>query len=427
LDERAQTIACLVLIALGCLLRELWILHRPHAQEPSPAFYIARALAEGRGFSEAFGPGTGPTAHLMPTTPLFAAMAYKLFGVGAPVAEIVLGAWALSQFALSVFLADRVMGELGASRWGRLAGVAVVCVLPLQFPLEAVRFRVWEVGVATCALLAITLATLRLDKRPTIGRWPPLLLGLANGVTFVISPTAAIATSGVIGLFFLRRLPVRRWVAPVLAAVAVAATVLVPWGMRNEHVLGKFVPLRTGEGISLAIGYNPTRLHATDRLADELRRHEQVSPMHEGEARRRYLQIGEVAYNAELRQEATAWMKAHPGEAWALRARNAVEFYAPPEWAWIRLTAGDIKLLGLRHFVVVLSAILGLLALVAGALARRPRWLYLFPALLLPSLPYIATFPLLRYRYCVSTLLILLAVEGVVWLATAKREGVAAA
>ena len=67
---------------------------------------------------------------------------------------------------------------------------------------------------------------------------------IANAVVFVISPAAALATSGAIGLLFLRRLPPARWIAPVLAAVAVVAAILVPWGIRNEQALGKFIPLR---------------------------------------------------------------------------------------------------------------------------------------------------------------------------------------
>jgi hypothetical protein len=43
-------------------------------------FNIASSIAAGKGFSNAYGPDTGPTAHTTPIYPLFLAAAIKLCG-----------------------------------------------------------------------------------------------------------------------------------------------------------------------------------------------------------------------------------------------------------------------------------------------------------------------------------------------------------
>ncbi len=70
LPPRATTLVTLAVVFLGCALRLVWAMHGHLSPTGGESDAIARALAEGRGFADAFGPGSGPTAHLMPLTPL---------------------------------------------------------------------------------------------------------------------------------------------------------------------------------------------------------------------------------------------------------------------------------------------------------------------------------------------------------------------
>jgi len=413
ISDRTVTVATLGLILVGCALRLAWALHGHMDSTNSEAHFIAKALAEGRGFSDAFGPGTGPTAHLMPLTPLPAALAYAVFGTGSHAAELALTIWALATLAAALFLGERVLRELGAPALARLGAVAFVAILPIQYAVEADAFRVWEGGLAAAATLAVLLAALRLDRRETISRRVLVALGLANGAIFLISPPAALGASGVIGLLLLRRVSWRRWWLPIVSAAALVVIVLVPWGLRNERVLGDFVALRTGGGMSLALSYYDGRLNSPDIQTTDFRRFKEVSPLMGPAARERYMQVGEVAYNRELGQQASAWMAAHKGEVLRIRLRNFIEFYAPPAWLWTRFTTSAGSFVEVRRALVLLTTLIAALT-VAIAMARgRYRWFYVAAALLAPSLPYIATYPVLRYHYLVSTLLIFIAAAGV--------------
>jgi len=413
ISERAVTVATLALILVGCALRLAWALHGHMHPTNSEAHFIAKALAEGRGFSDAFGPGAGPTAHLMPLTPLPAALAYAVFGAGSQAAELALTIWALSALAAALVLAELVLRELGAPALPRLGAVAFVAILPIQYAVEADAFRVWEGGLAAAAGLAVLLATLHLDRRASIGRSALATVGLANGAVFLISPPAALGTSCVVGLLLLRRVSWRLWCLPILSAAILVAVVLVPWGLRNERVLGDFVALRTGGGMSLALSYYDGRSDSADVQTTNFRRFKQVSPLMGEAARQRYMQLGEVAYNRELARQASVWMAGHKAEVMQIRLRNFVEFYAPPVWHWTRFTTSPGSFIELRRGLVLLTTVIAAITVTIAMARGRQRWFYVVAALLAPSLPYITTYPVLRYHYLVSTLLIFVAAAGV--------------
>jgi len=412
LSERTVTIATLALILAGCALRLLWMSHGHAGPVSSEAFFIARSLSEGRGYTDAFGPGTGPTAHLMPLTPLPAALAYSVFGAGTQAGELALTLWALAALSAALFLGQCVLRELGAPPLARLAAVAIVAIFPIQYALEVLAFRVWEGAIAAAALLAMLLALLRLDRRETINARALILIGMGNGLIFLINPATALGSSGAIGIFLLRSVSWRRWWLPVAAAAAVMAAVIVPWGLRNERVLGEFVPLRTGTGISVAIAYYDGRADQTDIQAKDIRRFREISPLMSEANRQRYLQMGEIPYNRALREMTSKWVASHKSEVLRLRVMNFVQFYAPPAWLWQRFTSSDGAFVQVRSLLVMLASVVAALTVAVGLARRRYRWLYIAAAIVPPCLPYMMTFSLLRYRYVVSTLLIFIAVAG---------------
>ncbi len=408
----ARTVAAL--LGAGALARLVWLGLNPRglAVIGNESEKVAAALAAGRGYADAFGAGSGPTAHLAPLTPLPTAAAFALFGTGTPAAMLALSLFSLAVILTGLWLVWRAFVALDSPVPARLAAVAIVALVPLQFGLEMREFRSWEAGIAATGLAAILLAVLRLDARPTLATRPLLLLGLGNGLLALLNPAAGLGASGLIGLLLLRRVGWRRWAIPVGAAALVIAAVLVPWAIRNDRVLGAPVLLRTGLGLSLTTVYNDGQL-SKDRRSAYYDRMLSIHPNANAAALARYKAVGEVEYNRQMAAEAQAFMAAHPDVVRRIRLQNLRDYYLPPPWLFERFQTAS-RGVALRAGLAGLAGIAGLTTL--AVLLWRRRWIYLYPAaaVLLPCLPYILSYPLLRYRYLVSSALIFLACDGAV-------------
>jgi hypothetical protein len=97
----------------------------------------------------------------------------------------------------------------------------------------------------------------------------------------------------------------------------------------------------------------------------------------------------------------------------AIGVRQFREFWYPAPWLWQPFDTAvrmDYKVKSLAIWIITT---LGLLGLLAGLWRNFTMWVYLVPALLFPSLPYILSQPVIRYRYIVSTLVMFLAFECV--------------
>jgi hypothetical protein len=406
----AATLVAALLI-LGAGLRLAWLVFVGGlAPIVSESDNIAVALATTGHFADAFGPGTGATAHLAPTTPLPAAAVYALLGVRTPAAIFVLSLLALATVLTSFWLVFRVFTLAGTPLSGRLAGLGVAALLPLQFSLEMRELRSWEAGIGAAALAAMLLWALRLDPGRAISNTTLVCLGLANGAIGLVSPAAGLAGSAIIGILLLRRVRWTRWPIAVGATMAIMAAVLVPWGLRNERALGERIFLRASLGMSQALVYHDGVL-TKDRAAAYNARFAQVSPLLGTAARAEYVRLGEVAYNRRLAAEARAFVAAHPAAARRIRLQNLQDFYFPPQWHFNRF--GSIaRGSALRVLVIGLAAAAALATLAVMLFRRRWQYYYIAAAVLVPCLPYIMTYSLLRYRYLVSTLLIFLAADG---------------
>lgn len=400
-----------LLIVLAALIRIAWLTTDDLRPERSETHFMAQALAERGEFADAFGPGSGSTAHLAPTTPLITAGVYSLFGVGTPAAMAVLSLQSIAFVCTSFLLAFKAFEALGSPRAGRLAALAIVTLLPLQIALEVRSFRSWEGAIAASLIAGMLLWTLQLDKRQTIPTRTLIGLGLANGAIALINPAAGLASSGMIGVLLLRRVRFTRWPVPVLASIAILAAVSVPWAIHNQRTLGTPILTRASLGISMAISYHDGQF-SKDRETAYRDRFREISPLRGGKAIAEYKRLGEVEYNRRLEADARSWLAAHPAEARRIQLENLRDFYFPPEWHLkSRIGAASRGTWPRMALMWVFSAV-GLATLAAMLARRRWHYLYVAAAVLLPCLPYIFIFSLLRYRYIVSSLLIFLACDG---------------
>lgn len=399
-----------VLLLAGVAVRLLWmVLVDTLAPYTTESHNMAVALATTGRYADAFGPGTGPTAHFAPTTPLISALAYWLFGV-TKTATVLLSVQAIAFVTLGFFVAYRAFGELGMARPARLVALAAVAVLPLQFSQEVREFRSFEAGIAALLIAWLLLEVLRLDRAVAIGNRALVLIGLGVGATGMINPAAGLAATGMVGILLLRRVRWTRWPLTVVATLLVVAAVTVPWTLYNERNLGVPIMTRSSLGLSLDRIYYDGELTKSrqDAYND---RHWAISPDGSPAARAAYIKLGDVEYNRRLEKRARAWMAAHPDVVRRMRLENLRDFYFPPEWFLTRFGSAG-RGAEVRVALMWAASLFGFLTLAAMLWRRHWRYLYVLAAVTLPCLPYVVVYPLLRYRYLVSTLMVFLACDG---------------
>src|SRR5579871_3152083 len=69
-------------VAMTVRIALVLLLHTYREQERNEVTNTAISLATGHGFANAFGPNTGPTAHVSPLYPLILSVTYRLVGTG---------------------------------------------------------------------------------------------------------------------------------------------------------------------------------------------------------------------------------------------------------------------------------------------------------------------------------------------------------
>jgi hypothetical protein len=419
-SERDARVLMLLILLAGVVLRLAWLFTGGHtAPLGGESQNVAVSLATGHGFANAYTPTSGPTAHLSPTTPLLPAAVYALFGPLTPTSEVILSVISILVTAGGIALLYDCMKELGADVVPRLAAVFLAALFPFQFALEVVEFRTWEAGFATLCAIAILLAALRSDRATGLP-WPRLFLfAVACGALAMISPGPALASAAVFGMLLLRRGKIVQW--PVGVAVVVATTVAlsIPWALRNEQVMGERIWMRSTAGIQKAMTYADGVL-TEDPSKFYNERHRALMPVYPDNYQRLVAAGGELAYFDGLGEQADAWIKAHPEALPHIWLRNLRDFYLPPERFYNRFGA-KAQMGELRRQLTAGLSILGLATLLA--LIPTRHWRYLYPAALVAvaSVPYILTYPLMRYRYIISYLLIFLALDGLWRIATLIR------
>ena len=203
----------------------------------------------------------------------------------------------------------------------------------------------------------------------------------------------------------------RPW--PVLARAVVAAVccaaAMAPWVLRNERVLGSFVPLRSNFGAEFYESLKPEYGAFPWGSAVPL---SVTAPEY-----RRYKALGEVAYCRQQGERAKAVLRAHPGR-FARMTAERVEFF----WFGIAHTT-DKSVVGevLRELNFGFLSVAGLLGLGLAIKRRVPgAWLFFWAFVLVPLLYYAITVQA-RFRHPLEPLICVL---GVYLFQSAERKRV---
>jgi 4-amino-4-deoxy-L-arabinose transferase-like glycosyltransferase len=411
-----RRLALIVLVALALRLVVVAFLYpgqlnprRDHWPFGYETGRIARAIASGRGFSDPFFAQTGLTAIMGPVYPYILAGVFKVFGIYTAASAIV----ALTLSSLFSALTCVPVFLLARESFGERVGMLSAWAWAL-FPY-AILFaadRIWETCLTTFLLTALFVFTIYLARTPRLAAWTGF--GLLWGVAALTSP-AVLSLLPFLGGWACYGLHVRgeKSILPVSASALVFFLTLLPWSVRNYRAFHKLIPLRDNFWSEVWISN-----HGDTSLFPFVTGHPSTT---EAEANE-YNRLGEIAYMAEKRRGAEAFIAAHPGwfvletlrriaftwtSAWSLPHRPLVEDFDPDE----PFDPANVI------FCTVLS-VLAFIGLRRAFLEHADaRSLYVFALACFPALYYL-TRAHLRYRHPIDPEIIILAVYA---LATWRR------
>lgn len=386
------------ILIIGIAIRAGFALHRWTPFVWGEAGNVAHSLAAGRGFVDAYFPGSGPTTHVMPTTPLLAGGVLTLFAGAPGVGQIVLIAIATAEVALVYWLAFDLFGRLGVPRWQRVLGLAALALVPVNLLEEALKFQYWDSAVATIlALLAFRHLFALIDGEKQ-GSIADVVAATLLALLVFVNPVTALGLLFPYAIVYLTRRP---WVATLRAAgtgIVLLVALFTPWTIHNLHALKHPIVLRDNLGLELGIANYPGAVEANNP-GDFYSRIHRLHPVENGPARPRIRQMGEVAYYKALQADATAWIKQNPGGFLLLCARHASEMIWPRYWQIGESFAKP------RAAIIWLFDGFGVIAILIGCFARRPHWRALAIFIGVIALAYGPFQPTSRYMYPLYILL----------------------
>jgi hypothetical protein len=351
---------------------------------------------------------TGPTAHVSPVLAAYLAGIYQVFGGNTASARTALGIGGAAALALSARAAIGICGLPGKPAGARWAAAAILVLMSGMLLFDAaVTLRQWDQPFAALVLVLgwQVLERTRIGLMPLVqaGAWAGLLAGIGCLLSPAIFP-GLLASLALIAWTGGRQGGVK---AGLLGA-AIAAAIVLPWGLRNEAVLGRFIVTRSNFPLEMAVG-NAPGADGTSESGIGRALHPHQSPAAASEMAR----IGELAYMAEMGAKARGWIAGDPARFARLviermrlsflPSRAMIDWYP---WIGVRLPRLYADAFGLA-VLVSLSAVLALRW-------RRPAEL-LLPAVfftVLPLAPYFLTHVNIRYLYVtrpVDVVLIVLA------------------
>jgi 4-amino-4-deoxy-L-arabinose transferase-like glycosyltransferase len=376
--------------AIALLLRVAWIIightYKFKTSDDNFSFgwemgRIGASLASGHGFSNPFGPPTGPTAWEPPLYPYLTAGVFLLFGIYSKASAFVLLTLNSVFSALNcipIFLiARRIFSEQvavgSAWAWALLPNIIFWCTR-----------AVWETSLAALLLTAIFWLALTLEDRD--GWTPWFQFGLLWGIT-ALSSTSLLSFLPAAGLWaWVHRARCgKKSLAGIVLASVIFFACIAPWLIRNYQTFGKLIFIRDNFGAELRLGNGPS---ADGALMDYLHPTEDVYAL------RQYQRMGEVAYIVMRKRQAVAYIRADYGRFAGLSAKRFIYFWAGPTKATQPWWMSDAK-----NSLFLASSVLMFWGLGRALRLRKPgAWLLFWLILLYPAMYYFV-YCIPRYRH----------------------------
>lgn len=241
------------LLALGAFF--LFVVTAAYYNIPSPEYLnltfgweygnIAEALVNGRGYSDAFGVGSGPTAWMPPLFVFLLAGAFKLFGV-----KTIAAMWSIlivkyAALAISLYALLSLAGRTPFAKYKYILALIFISLVYINRDSYFVGLHDdWLILFLACLMIAL------LSIRVYDASYSNLvLLGILALLLPLTSPALAAAFlliwAGMMILGIPRGLSRRfRWRSNLVILVLFAASMFV-WTARNYQVFGSFIPLKS--------------------------------------------------------------------------------------------------------------------------------------------------------------------------------------
>jgi 4-amino-4-deoxy-L-arabinose transferase-like glycosyltransferase len=389
------------IVTIALLLRVGWIVightYKFKSTEDNFGFgfemgRIAASLASGHGFSNPFGPPTGPTAWEPPLYPYLTAGVFLLFGIYSKSSALVLLTLNSVFSALTCIpifrIARRIFSEKvavgSAWAWALLPNVMFWCT----------RY-VWETSLSALLVATIIWLTLTLEDRN--GWLPWIEFGVLWGVA-ALNSTTLLSFLPAAGLWaWHRRFNAgKRSLAGVALASVVFFACITPWIVRNYETFHKFIFIRDNFGAELRLG-NGNGADGTLMLY--------LDPMHDLYAMRQFEAMGELPYIAKRKQQAIAYIKADYPRFAGLCVKRFLCYWAGPPKATEPAWLGPAK-----NSLFLASSVLMFWGLGRALRRRKPgAWLLFWLILLYPAV-YYAVYSILRYRHPIEPVITILCV-----------------
>jgi len=342
---------------------------------------IGAAIASGHGFSNPFGPATGPTAWEPPLYPYLVAGIFRVFGIYSQASAFVLltiNSVCSALTCVPIFLiARRIFSEKvavgSAWAWALMPNVMFWCT----------RW-IWETSLSALLLALIIWLALTMEERDGLLPW--LQFGLLWGIA-ALNSTVLLSFLPAAGLWVWIRRARRgkRSLAGVILASTVFFACIAPWLVRNYETFGKFIFMRDNFGAELRLGNGPG---ADGNLMLYL------DATHDVYAMRQFQAMGELAYIAMRKRQAFDYIQADYGRFAGLCVRRFIYFWAgPPKETqpWWLSSA--------KNFLFLASSVLMFWGLGRALRLRKTGVQLVFWLILLYPAIFYFVYPGQRYRH----------------------------
>ncbi|HSB77049.1 MAG TPA: glycosyltransferase family 39 protein, partial [Terriglobales bacterium] len=369
------------MVAAGFLLRlgAILVLHTYRYRSAEGHFdfgyemgRIAAAIASGHGFSNPFQTPTGPSAWEPPLYPYLTAGIFHLFGIYSYASAFVLltiNSFFSALTAIPIYLIGRRTFGYTVALWSAW----MWAVLP--FTMYWSTKWVWETSLSALLLATAFLLALKLEEAAGWRVWAAF--GALWGVAALNNPSLlSFLPVSLAWVWYRRHKAGRASLAGGALALLLAAALVAPWIARNDRVMGKFIFIRDNFGCELRLGNGPGAdgtwmwyLHPTQNVLQM----------------REFQRLGEVAYVAERKQEALAFIVQDPVRFLGISGKRFVYF-----WAGLPRSSKIAALAPLKNSLFLASSVLALWGL-GRALRRKAPGASLFFWLILvyPAVYYL--------------------------------------
>lgn len=422
-DRMAQLVALATLVGLAARLAWLlWIGERvPQSILVDPARYLGYAenIAGGRGYRDAF--TEQQTAYYPPGYPFFLA-GLKVLHDRLPLGGSFVFFVGVVQVLIGTLLVP--LGAFVARRVGS-RGAAVVAAFGLAVYPNLVFHTGVVLGETLYNTLFMAFLAVAVSRRWGSGLTPTFAAATAVplALAIMVRPISAVVVPALVLCWWLASRDARAVLRATGALALVLALVMVPWAVRNQVVMGAFVPMSTNTGDNLCMGHHDYANGGFVPCVGE----SGVIPSPEAEVR-----------NDDARTtQALRWIRANwreePRLTW-LRFRamfldegdhdaiEVVQSYPNPRLGTERwmAPATERRLVRVADGTYVVVAVVGLVGLVVLAWRRQPPGLLVVLSALGTAAVPMAFFGDPRFKVPVMPLLI---VAGAVAIAAVARRG----